>query len=123
MSRQLLILVLGAALAGCATSTAIAPGSAPRAVSTQVADDASPYGLFLAGQAATHDGRLNTASGYLGRAAVAEGGPGYLKVAAFRAALRAGDIASAASLAPTGDDVDGPDRRLGVLVRAVDAMS
>jgi tetratricopeptide (TPR) repeat protein len=119
------------ALLACASLAACAGGPQPAAPAPQAAepeaaappDDASPYGLFLAGRAAGDEGRLGVASTLIGRAAEAEGEPTFLKIQAFGAALRAGDIAAAASLAPDGPDVGLGDKRLGLLVRGVEAMA
>ena len=127
MSRLALIasaaLVLG--LGACATQPATPTSAgAPSVAATPKPDvEASAYGLFLAGHAAAAEGRLDDASDYLGRAAAAEGEPSYLKQAAFAAALEAGHIDQAAKLAPEGDDVEPTTERLGILVRAVQAMS
>src|SRR5579872_4575519 len=126
MSRLALIastaLILG--LGACATHPASSlTQTEPAAVTPKPDNEASAYGLFLAGHAAAADGKLDDASDYLGRAAAAEGEPSYLKQDAFAAALVAGRIDEAAKLAPTGDDVEPTTERLGVLVRAVQAMS
>jgi tetratricopeptide (TPR) repeat protein len=120
------------ALFACASLAACAAGSRPEAPTPEAtttpppiaaADDASPFGLFLAGRTAADQGHLAAAAVFIGRAAADEGEPAYLKTQAFGAALRAGDVAGAASLAPDGPDVALGDRRLGVLVRGVEAMA
>jgi tetratricopeptide (TPR) repeat protein len=128
MSRLFLIastaLLVG--LGACATHPA-PPRSVnqvePVAVTPKPDIEASAYGLFLAGHAAAADGKLEDAADYLGRAAAAEGEPSFLKQDAFAAALEAGRVDEAAKLAPFGDDVEPTAERLGVLVRAVQAMS
>ncbi len=119
------------ALCACATN---APTAGPVAMAQSAADrfdDASsPYGLFLAGQAAVHQGRSGEAAGYFGRAvgnkttsgaAATEGR--VLAVRAFTAALLAGDVSKAAALAPMGEGIDPPLRRFSVLVRGVEALA
>jgi tetratricopeptide (TPR) repeat protein len=115
------ILLTGAVLAGCATE----PAPPPPPVAAQPTPDpgASPYGLFLAGQAARDAGQLGAAAAYLGRAAATAGEPSYVRVEAFDAALRAGDVTGAASLSPAADDPNLAARRLGTLVRGVEAMA
>jgi tetratricopeptide (TPR) repeat protein len=124
-SRLLIALFACAGLAACAAGSQ-PPAPTPQAAASapaEPADDASPFGLFLAGRAASDEGHLAAAASFIGRAAAAEGEPTYLKTQAFGAALRAGDIAAAASLAPDGPDVALGDRRLGLLVRGVEAMA
>jgi tetratricopeptide (TPR) repeat protein len=123
--RSLTALLLAAGLGACASQD-VSPSAAAPPVSATVAappvdPDATPYGLFLAGEAARDSGHLGAAAFYLGRAAAAEGEPTYLKADAFSAALQAGDVASAASLSP--DAATPGDHQLGVLVRGVEAMA
>jgi len=124
MSRSLMILVLAAGLGACATERAAPPAAAnaPAAAPVLTADpDATPYGLFLAGQVARDAGHLSAANFYLGRAAAAEGEPSFLKADAFTAALQAGDVTAAAAIIP--DPADPGAAPLGVLVRGVEAMA
>jgi tetratricopeptide (TPR) repeat protein len=123
-SRLLIALLACAGLAACASASL--PASPPQAAAPEPpvpVDDASPFGLFLAGRAAGDTGHLAIASALIGRAAAVEGEPTFLKTQAFGAALRAGDIVTAASLAPDGPDVAAGDRRLGILVRGVEALA
>jgi tetratricopeptide (TPR) repeat protein len=125
MSRSLTVLLLAAGLGACAAQNAAQPTIGPPAVAAAatppIDTDASPYGLFLAGEAARDSGHLGAAAFYLGRAAAAEGTSTFLKADAFSAALQAGDVAAAATLAP---DAAAPgDHQLGVLVRGVEAMA
>lgn len=87
----------------------------------------SPFGLFLAGQAAETRGEGAEAAELMGRAAAAahsEDGDSFLKGQAFTAALFAGDVSRAATLAPTlADGVDPRMAHLGDLVRGVEAMA
>jgi Flp pilus assembly protein TadD len=84
----------------------------------------SSYGLFLAGQAALLDGRSEEASDYFMRASA--GGSmdgGFLKDRAFTAALLAGEISKAASLAPVEEADRSATYRLGLLVKAVELIA
>jgi tetratricopeptide (TPR) repeat protein len=123
--RLLPILLAGAALSACASQPAPPPAPSVPAAAAELTPDpgTSPYGLFLAGHAARDAGELGAAAIYLGRAAATAGEPTYVRVEAFDAALRAGDVAGAAALAPAADDPNLGARRLGVLVRAVEAMA
>ena len=120
--KLLTILLAGAALTACASEPAPAP---PPLAAAEPAPDpgASPYGLFLAGHAARDAGQLGAAAAYLGRAAATSGEPSYVRIEAFEATLRAGDVSGAAALAPAPDDPSLGARRLGVLVRGVEAMA
>lgn len=117
-----------AALAACATtSTGSAPGPTPvAAVASRppvVADEASTYGLFLAGRAAMNTGHNGDAAAYYTAAAQGMGPDRFLGDRAFSAALLAGDIKRAAVLAPTTPDSDPAVMRLGTLVRGVEALA
>lgn len=105
-----------AALAACAS----APGpSAPPDFST-----ASPYGQFLAGRAALNAGRHGDAARYYG--AVRSLDPDAAPISderAFVAALLAGDVTTAAKIAPTAATTSPPNLSLSRLVRAVEGMS
>lgn len=84
----------------------------------------SSYGLFLAGNAALHDGKSQEAADYFMRATA--GGSmdgGFLKERAFTAALLAGDVSKAASLAPGGEGGGAAAYRLGLLVKAVESLA
>jgi tetratricopeptide (TPR) repeat protein len=83
----------------------------------------TPYGLFLAGQSAFDKGHSETAAVYFSRAAAQDASAPVLQAQAFTAALLAGDVAKAASLAPRGPDVDSPVRRLGALTQGVEALA
>jgi tetratricopeptide (TPR) repeat protein len=125
--RLVLALLAAASLAACVTTPVATPAPAATADAAvppaAPPDDASSFGLYLAGHAAADQGRLTVASSYLGRAAQAEGEPMYLKVQAFGAALRAGDVTTAAALAPDGPDAPIGEHRLGLLVKGVEALA
>ncbi|MGH6972444.1 MAG: hypothetical protein ACREEQ_12630, partial [Caulobacteraceae bacterium] len=119
---RLAVLCLGAGLAACATRPSVPPSAAVPPSAT-AEDHSSLYGLFLAGETARDQGRLSLAASLLAHAAQAGGDTPLLKGQAFDAALKAGDVALAARLAPTNAASD-PDRvRLGALTRGVEAMA
>ena len=125
-SQLLILLLYGASLAGCASQPAAPPPAAlAHAAPAEPTPDpsASPFGLFLAGQAAQDEGHLGAAAVYLGRAAASAGGPSFVKTEAFNAALRAGDVTEAAALAPGDDDPNLSARHLGAVVRGVEALA
>lgn len=121
----LLISCLPAALlAACATPRD--PG-APQArgddaVTAEMAGG-STYGLFLAGEAAMNDGQSADAGRLFGEALARPDAEPVLAERAFTAALLSGDVARAAQLAPTSPDSAEAVRRMGALVRAVEAMA
>lgn len=123
--RSLIALAPLAFVAACATApvkTASVAGE-PVAADGSVAPNSS-YGLFLAGQAALLDGRSEQASDYFMRAST--GGSmdgGFLKDRAFTAALLAGEISKAASLAPVVEGDRPATYRLGLLVKAVEQLA
>ncbi len=127
--RAYLILLSGVGsllLAGCATPRA-GGAKAGLLLSEEIdpVGSASAYGQFLAGQAAVNQGESASAAAYFGKAAGLDPGPdqGLLTIRTFTAALLAGDIAKAASNAPSGPDADKSIRHLGALVRGVEAMA
>ncbi|HEY2659628.1 MAG TPA: tetratricopeptide repeat protein [Caulobacteraceae bacterium] len=113
-------------LAACASGPSLQvaglrPGQTAR---VQVADDQSSlYGLFLAGQEALNTGKGDQAAEYFSRAAKQDATAGFLKERAFTAALVAGDVPRAASLAPGADEGSAGMQRLGRLTRAADALA
>jgi len=115
-----------AVLAGCASSPAPPPSAALRAsdvVSVEAPHDAaSVYGLYLAGEAALDDGASQDAAFYLSRASAKSPDAEFIKDRAFAAALVAGEVDRAASLA---ESLRTPEPKeedsiytLGVLTRA-----
>ena len=113
-------LALGAALSACAAGPALRGPETATAYAPS--DDASVYGLYLAGQAALDDGSTQVAAGYLGEAARRAPDAGELKSQAFAAALLAGDVGRAAALAPAAGSGN-TAYALGQLTRAVAAMA
>jgi Flp pilus assembly protein TadD len=119
MRRQLLITVAPLILlAACASAGP--GGNAPKA---GAAADLSPYGKFLAGEAALNDGKSSEAAAFFDQARIQTGGDPLVAERAFTAALLAGDIPKAAALAPTGDEASEAAKRLGRLVVAVEALA
>ncbi|MDR3509049.1 MAG: tetratricopeptide repeat protein [Caulobacteraceae bacterium] len=128
-----LLSALALSLGAC--STVSGSGSAPgaQAVGLRPAqavgakppadDDASLYGLFLAGQAAMDDGKTELAADFFERASKREPGAIFLKERAFTAALVAGDVHRAATLAPGADEGSLSSQSLGRLARAADALA
>ena len=84
---------------------------------------ASPFGLFLAGQAAFNDGDNSQASRYFGQAVNAGVDGAYIQQQAFLSSLMAGDITRAAKIAPSGDTASPIFVRLGLLTKAVEALA
>ncbi len=105
-------------LAACAS----APGSAETAQSNAVTAKVSPYGMFLAGEAALNNGRSVDAAKFFDQARSQTGDP-MIAERAFTSALLSGDIPKAAALAPTGEDAGEASKRLGKLVVAVEDMA
>jgi tetratricopeptide (TPR) repeat protein len=107
-------------LAGCATT----PGpraSAELAPAARAADTA--YGMFLAGNAALNEGDSEKAARFLDIARAQSGEEPAVAERAFVAALMAGEIDKAATLAPDGPGASAPNRRLGRLVKTVELLA
>jgi Flp pilus assembly protein TadD len=118
-NRVLIALLPLTLLGACATTP-----KASQMTAEQLAPGESSYGLFLAGEGALHDGRSDTATDYFMRAT--RGGPmdgGFLKDRAFTAAVLAGDITRASSLAPVVADGHEATYQLGLLVKAVEMIA
>ena len=107
-------------LSACASAPG---GRAPGQGAEGPAAGLSPYGMFLAGEAALNDGRSADAARFFESAR----GPGadepLVAERAFTAALLSGDVAKAAAMAPTSEGASEQARRLGKLVTAVEAMA
>jgi tetratricopeptide (TPR) repeat protein len=105
-------------LAGCAGQ-----GRTPPRAEAAPPPAETAYGMFLAGQGALNHGRSQDAARFFD-AARAEPGAGVLvSERAFTAAVLSGDIPRAAALAPSGPDDSEASKRLGALVRGVEAMA
>lgn len=111
--RSLTVTVPVLILAACASPSAPAGGLEAR----------SPYGLFLAGQAALNDGESRQAAEYFERATRSSETPGLIAERAFTAAVLSGDIEKAAAMAPVGEEASEGAKRLGRLVLAVEALA
>ncbi|MHB8529542.1 MAG: tetratricopeptide repeat protein [Caulobacteraceae bacterium] len=122
--RSLLAFVPLALAGACVTSAPPRVAEHSQATAGEAAPPGvSAYGLFLAGQAAIDSGQSAEASSLFSQAAAAEGDNGLLASEAFTAALLAGEVEKASSLAPDGPGAETPVRRLGVLTRGVEAMA
>ena len=118
-SSPLTLILASCVLAGCAGT-----GAAPAGGEVAPSAAASPYGLFLAGRAASAQGQSGRAADLYQRASVRSGGAAFLGQRAFQAALAAGDIPRAAELAPQGAAVEDLElRQLGLMVRGADALA
>ena len=101
-------------LGGCATAPPTAP--LPLAADT-------PYGMFLAGNAALSQLRNSEASRFLDLARTQGGDEAVVADQAFLAALLAGEIERAALLAPSASASSVSIKWLGRLVQAVEALA
>jgi Flp pilus assembly protein TadD len=128
------LLAAGACVAAlCACTTGSGPSSpaalrAADAASVEAPhDNASVYGLYLAGEAALDDGASQDAAVYLSRASAKSPDADFIKERAFAAALVAGDVDRAASLAASlrtpGPQEEDSIYTLGVLTRATVALA
>jgi len=114
-----------AALAACATSPGPAQTASLRSsdvISVEPQDSASVYGLYLAGEAALDDGESQEAAFYLSRASAKSPDAEFIKERAFAAALVAGEVDRAASVAallrPPAPREEDSIYTLGLLTRA-----
>jgi Flp pilus assembly protein TadD len=121
-SHFALTLAAAALLSACASTEPAAPAAATVSV-VPTSGDASVYGLYLAGQAALDSGDSRAATELFGKASEKFPDAGYLKDRVFTAALMAGDVAKAASLARTTTDADPGERILAVLAESVEDIS
>jgi tetratricopeptide (TPR) repeat protein len=123
--RSLAILLSLAALGACTTTAPPSVGlrASEPAETVGAGDNASTFGLYLAGQAALDQGQGGEAAGFFAQAARQDDDTGSIKLHAFVAALVAGDIPRAASLAPGPDDGSASEQKLGRMTRAVEALA
>ncbi len=115
-----------AALAACASppetgqpTASQDAGPAAPAIDAQ----ASPLGLYLAGQAALGEGKGDVAASYFAQAAHEDSDAAFLKDSAFQAALISGDVRRAAELAPATGEGSAGAVELGQLTRAVEDLA
>jgi tetratricopeptide (TPR) repeat protein len=118
MRRSLLLFVSPLVLLGGCAGQGRTPPSAALAPPAETA-----YGMFLAGQGALNDGRSQDAARFFDAARAEPGADVLISERAFTAAVLSGDIQRAAMLAPAGADASEAARRLGALVRGVEAMA
>jgi len=90
---------------------------------SELASGLSPYGMFLAGEAALNDGKSGDAARFFDQARMQSADDSTVSERAFTAALLSGDVDKAAALAPTGDAASEAGKRLGKLVVAIDALA
>jgi tetratricopeptide (TPR) repeat protein len=79
--------------------------------------------MFLAGQGALNDGRSQDAARFFDEARAQPDAAEVVSEKAFTAALLSGDIPRASVLAPSGEDASEAGKRMGALVRGVEAMA
>src|SRR5262245_10740290 len=101
MRRHLLIAAAPLLLLGACAS---APGATRADLAAEPPPSQSPYGMYLAGQAAMRAGRSDDASRLLDAAHRDAAGETAIAESAFTAALMSGDVQQAAALAPTAPD-------------------
>jgi Flp pilus assembly protein TadD len=129
IARLLVAAASVASLAACATPPPPAVALRGSDVVTVEAphDNASVYGLYLAGEAALDDGASHDAAFYLSRASAKSPDAEFIKERAFAAALVAGEVDRAASLAASlrtpGPQEEDSIYALGVLTRATVDLS
>ena len=128
LARAFAALSVPVLLAACATEQGPAPALRPIAgsdapmIDPRLADT-SVYGLYLASEAALDNGASRDASLYLSQASARRPDAAFLKERAFAAALVAGDVERAASLAPRPGESDEAAYGLGRVTQAVVALS
>jgi tetratricopeptide (TPR) repeat protein len=120
MRRSLLLFAAPLALLGGCASLG-RPQHAQVQVTPPPAETA--YGMFLAGQGALNDGQSQDAARFFDAARAQPGADEMVSEKAFTAALLSGDIQRAAALAPAGEDASEAAKRMGALVRGVEAMA
>jgi len=111
------------ALSACTTAPKTVILRGPVSAGTAVFDARSPYGQFLAGQAALRAGDTRQAASFFGVAGALGEDPGVISERSFTALLLAGEVSRAAAIAPAGPEVSDALKRLGALTRVVDALA
>jgi tetratricopeptide (TPR) repeat protein len=120
--RGALVALAPLLLAACAGLDGPPPPQSDAALATT----ATPFGLFLAGQAAVNAGDSASAETLFSQAAGERDAPSdevFLQGQAFTYALLAGDVAKAAAIAPTGPAADPQLVQLGALVKGVEDLA
>ena len=117
-------------LAGCASEEAPSASAGLHGaalpdgqVQGPAAKSGSPFGLYLAGEAAIDGGASSRAARYFAEASELEPDAAGVRLRAFTTALIAGDIPRAAEAAKALSGGDGPIQHLARLTRAVEAMA
>ena len=114
-------LAVSLSLAACATGPAPSPPLRASAQAT-ARDESSPYGLFLAGEAALDSDHDRAAADYFAHAREADENA-LVRQKAFLAAAASGEVDQAAALAPPLGQGSLGMQKLGQLVRAVSALA
>jgi len=127
MFKAARVLVLSAsalALCACASATGASAGLRPSQSPSADGDaTGTPYGYYLAGQAALDAGDSRTAADYFAKASDAKPDVGFIKERVFTSALLAGDVARAAATAPGPGEGSPASRLLGALAQSVEALA
>jgi tetratricopeptide (TPR) repeat protein len=120
-------------LAAATATLALGACVSPAPISGRIADagafapsgdsQASPLGLYLAGQAALDQGHGDIAANYFAQAAREDSDAAFLKDSAFQAALADGDVQRASLLAPAAGGSSEAAVELGQLTRAVESFA
>ena len=125
--RSLAVLLSLAALGACTTTTtpsSVGLRASEPAETLGAGDNASTFGLYLAGQAALDQGQGGEAAGFFAQAARQDNDTGSIKLHAFVAPRVAGDNTPAATLAAPGpDEGSASEQKLGRMTRAVEDMA
>lgn len=87
------------------------------------AQSGSPFGLYLAGEAAIGGGASRQAAGFFAQASELEPSDSAVRIRAFTAALVSGDIERAADAATGLSTGEGPVQHMARLTRAVEALA
>lgn len=125
-ARILLLSASALTLCACVSAPGASAGLRPSQSASTGSDDAgagSPYGYYLAGQAALDAGDSRTAADYFAKASVARPDAGFIKERVFTAALLAGDVTRAAATAPGPGEGSPASRLLGALAQSVEALA
>ncbi len=123
-ARILLLSASALTLGACASAPGAGAGLRPAlSASADGHQTGSPYGYYLAGQAALDDGDSRAAVDYFAKASGAAPDAGFIKERVFTSALLSGDLTTAAATAPGPGEGTPSSRVLGVLAQAVEALA